>query len=257
MLTIFRFSKEDQEQSLSRRDVPGSASGSTVPPGTPPPDHPPPGHPPQGSPPPDYRPNGPPPEAGPPKGPDGSLKELPKEPPKVEAKGSNVKTYALNFLVGTVATMAGVSILKGLGGLGSSKSSAAASSSTTPPTPIQTSDPNAPSYVPYPNYMQYQNSGQQSQRRAVDRKRVDFFGEPHSKSWSINNVTDVLSPLPDPQMQSPDPFRIIIGKEKVREYPQFFKHDHRRATSHLELLSRRADLGEALKLFSRVLDELD
>jgi hypothetical protein len=66
----------------------------------------------------------------------------------------------------------------------------------------------------------------------------------------------VLSLLPDRQKQKPDPFRIILGEEKVREYLRFLKRDHRRATSHLELLSR-ADLGEALKLFRRVLDELD
>ena len=39
-------------------------------------------------------------------------------------------------------------------------------------------------------------------------------------------------------------------------YLKFLKRDHRRATSHLDLLTR-ADLGEAPKLFSRVLDELD
>ena len=66
----------------------------------------------------------------------------------------------------------------------------------------------------------------------------------------------VLSLLPGHQKQKPDPFRIIIGEEKVREYLQFVKRDNRRATSHLELLSR-ADLGEALKHFTRVLDELD
>jgi len=51
----------------------------------------------------------------------------------------------------------------------------------------------------------------------------------------------------------------MIGKEHVREYVQFIKRDHRRATSQLELLSRAvgADLEEVLKLFSRALDELD
>ncbi len=66
----------------------------------------------------------------------------------------------------------------------------------------------------------------------------------------------VLSLLPGGQKQKLDPFRIIIGEEKVREYLRFLKHDHRRAASNMELLSR-ADLGEALKLFKRVLDELD
>ena len=67
----------------------------------------------------------------------------------------------------------------------------------------------------------------------------------------------VLSLLPGRQKLKPDLFRIIIGEEKVREYLRLFlKRDYRRATSQLELLSR-ADLGEALKLFRRVLDELD
>jgi hypothetical protein len=58
------------------------------------------------------------------------------------------------------------------------------------------------------------------------------------------------------QKQKPNLFRIIIGEEKVRGYLRFLKRDHRRATLHLES-SSRADLGEALKLFRRVLDELD
>jgi hypothetical protein len=66
----------------------------------------------------------------------------------------------------------------------------------------------------------------------------------------------VLSLLPGCQKQRPDPFRMMIGEEKVREYLRFLKRDHRRVTSHLEL-STRADLGEALKPFTRVLDELD
>jgi len=58
----------------------------------------------------------------------------------------------------------------------------------------------------------------------------------------------VLSLLLGRQKQKPlkpDPFRIKIGEEKVREYLRFLKPDHRRATSNLELLSR-ADSGEAL-----------
>jgi hypothetical protein len=68
----------------------------------------------------------------------------------------------------------------------------------------------------------------------------------------------VLSLLPGHQKQNPDPFRIIIGEEapeKVREYLRFLKRYHRRTTSHPEL--SRADLEEALKLFKRVLNELD
>jgi hypothetical protein len=66
----------------------------------------------------------------------------------------------------------------------------------------------------------------------------------------------VLSLLPGRQKQKPDPFRIKIGEEKVREYLRFLKRDHRRATSALELLSR-TDLEEGLNLFKRILDELD
>ena len=47
-----------------------------------------------------------------------------------------------------------------------------------------------------------------------------------------------------------------IGEGKVRKSLQILKCDHRRASSALELFSR-TDLEEALKLFKRVLDELD
>ena len=68
----------------------------------------------------------------------------------------------------------------------------------------------------------------------------------------------VVSLLPGRQKQKPGlfPSQIKIGEVKVRVYLKFLKRDHRRATSHLDLLTR-ADLGEAPKLFSRVLDELD
>jgi hypothetical protein len=52
------------------------------------------------------------------------------------------------------------------------------------------------------------------------------------------------------------PFQIKIGEGKVRESLRILKRDHRRATSALELLSR-TDLEETLKLFKRILDELD
>jgi hypothetical protein len=45
-------------------------------------------------------------------------------------------------------------------------------------------------------------------------------------------------------------------RRKSENTLRFLKRDHRRATSHLEL-SSRADLDKALKLFRRVLDELD
>lgn len=62
----------------------------------------------------------------------------------------------------------------------------------------------------------------------------------------------VLSLLPGFQRQKSDPFRTIIGEEKVRRYLRLLKRDHRR----LELLTH-AELGEALKPLTRVLDELD
>ncbi|KAN0107169.1 hypothetical protein V8E52_010476, partial [Russula decolorans] len=100
-----------------------------------------------------------------------------KEPPKVPvAKGSNAKTLALQFLVGTAATMAGASILKEIT---AGFSSPAATSSPSPATQNPPSDSYAPTYSsgsPGPQYGQYQN-----QQRAVDHgKRADFFGEPHS-----------------------------------------------------------------------------
>jgi ribosomal protein S21 len=52
------------------------------------------------------------------------------------------------------------------------------------------------------------------------------------------------------------PFQIKIGEGKVRKSLRILKRDHRRATSALELLSR-TDLEETLKLFKRILDELD
>jgi hypothetical protein len=51
------------------------------------------------------------------------------------------------------------------------------------------------------------------------------------------------------------PFQIKIGEGKVRESLRILKRDHRRVTSTMELLSR-TDL-ETLKLFKRILDELD
>jgi hypothetical protein len=52
------------------------------------------------------------------------------------------------------------------------------------------------------------------------------------------------------------PFQIKIGEEKIRQSLRILKRDDRRATSALELLSR-TDLEEGLKLFKRILDELD
>ena len=54
------------------------------------------------------------------------------------------------------------------------------------------------------------------------------------------------------------PFQIKIGEGKVRESLRILKHDHRHATatSALESLSR-TDLEKAVKLFKRILDELD
>jgi hypothetical protein len=52
------------------------------------------------------------------------------------------------------------------------------------------------------------------------------------------------------------PFQIKIGEGKIREFLRILKRDHRRATSALELLSRN-DLEKGLKLFKRILDELD
>lgn len=52
------------------------------------------------------------------------------------------------------------------------------------------------------------------------------------------------------------PFQIIIGEGEIRESLRMLKRDHRRATSALKLLSR-TDLEKGLKLFKRMLDELD
>jgi ribosomal protein S21 len=52
------------------------------------------------------------------------------------------------------------------------------------------------------------------------------------------------------------PFQIKIGEGKVRKSLRILKRDHRRASPALELFSR-TDLEKALKLFKRMLDELD
>jgi hypothetical protein len=60
-------------------------------------------------------------------------------------------------------------------------------------------------------------------------------------------------------IQKPDQFRIIItGKceGKVKRHLRLLTHNHRHTPLPLDLLSR-ADFGEALSLFSRMLDELD
>lgn len=70
-----------------------------------------------------------------------------------------------------------------------------------------------------------------------------------------SKLLTVLSLFQGHPKQKPNPFRIMIGEEKVREYLQLLKRDHtgRRAAS---LLSG-ADLEEASRLFSRIPDELD
>ena len=55
----------------------------------------------------------------------------------------------------------------------------------------------------------------------------------------------------------PDPIRTIIGEEKVKGRLRLLTRDHtRRTSSHVDLLSR-ADLGEAISFFSRMVDNLD
>ena len=49
---------------------------------------------------------------------------------------------------------------------------------------------------------------------------------------------------------------IWIGEAKAEEFLRILIHNHRRTSPHLDLLSR-ADLGEALGLFIRMLDKLD
>jgi len=168
-------SREVREQSLSRRDP---TFGTTPPPTGP-----------GGSP----GTDNPPTEPVKVKDPEAVLSKVPKP------KGTNPKQLALNFLVGTAATMAGVSILKEITGA-FSKNNAASSSSTS----SANQNPSTYPSTPQNGYGQYQN-----QQRAVDHgKRADIF------------------------------------ETKAR------------STSHLDLLSR-GDLEEALKLFRRVLDELD
>jgi hypothetical protein len=196
LLTIFSSSREVREQSLSRRENPPSGTppfetppSGTSPSGTPPFETPPSGTspfgtPPSGTPPPQDGPGGPPESGKPPTEPVKDLQAaLPKEP---TPKGTNVKSLALNFLVGTVATMAGVSILKGITGGFSSNTPASPTSSANQNTPASsTSSANqntqyqstsGSTLTPQSGYTQNQN-----QQRAVDHgKRADIFGEPHS-----------------------------------------------------------------------------
>lgn len=60
-------------------------------------------------------------------------------------------------------------------------------------------------------------------------------------------------------IQKPDQFRIIITRKregKVKRHLRLLTHNHRHTPLPLDLLNR-ADFGEALSLFSRMLDELD
>ena len=52
------------------------------------------------------------------------------------------------------------------------------------------------------------------------------------------------------------PIQIKIGEEEVRESLRILNRDHRLETSALGLLSR-TDMESGLKLFKRILDELD
>lgn len=205
-------SREVREQSLSRRDPPPSA--------------PPPGHNP-----PEYYPS----EESKPLLQGSSaqpvrvtVKTSQAAPPKPNVpKGSNLKQYAINFLVGTAATMAGASILKAIWS-GSSSAPATSSTASTSSTSSANQNPQSQStypysstqtqtqgYGPYQGQTQGQYQGQyQNQQRDVDHgKDADFF---QAKARSVLD-------------------------------------NNRRATSH----PSRADLGEVLKLFRRVLDELD
>jgi len=193
-------SREVREQSLSRRDgTPGHGSEYSSP-GTDPKqaDHVPPGK---------------------------SVEDRPVTPPKGGSSLRSLGSYVINFVVGTAATMAAISILKGLTGSGSNNSAAAAGShgSTNQNAQYQSGYPQYQSTTTYPpgptptsqnGQTQY---GQQNQQRAVGHsKRTDIF------------------------------------EAKAR----YISENARRAASHLELFTR-GDLGEVLKLFGRAVDELD
>ena len=123
-------------------------------------------------------------------------------PEKAALKGSGSRDFALNFAVGAIATVIGVSIIRKITGGGSNN----------PPTPSSTTSTSSTNqylsgYSSGPN-SQYQSifpqdststsqsgqppSGQyQNQQRAVDdSKRVDIFGEPHSSHGPINDFAD-------------------------------------------------------------------
>jgi hypothetical protein len=102
-------------------------------------------------------------------------------PPKEAApKGSNWKTYGMNFLVGTAATMVGASILKSIMGPPDSESGIGLVIGSSPSSGDQNPQPYS-NPGPGPQYQQYQYGQYQNQRRSVDHgKRADFFGEPHS-----------------------------------------------------------------------------
>ena len=179
-------------------------------------------------------------------------KALAHKPPKTGGPGW--RGHALNFLIGTAATMTAITVLKAMSGSGSTTAAA--------PSQDDQSSSSQSSYYPTSTYPSTYQSGQnqygygQYQSQPDRGKRADLFGEPHSSYGLYYMVSlTVLSLLAGRQKKKPDPCRIIIGEEKVREYLRFLKRDYRRATPQLELMDR-ADLGEALKLFGRV-DELD
>jgi hypothetical protein len=161
LLTVFSSSSEVPEQSLSRREDP--------------------------TPPPLYHEQGHPMQPGYPPG-DAKhilILSLPGQakPPKANGWG-NIKT----FLMGTAATMAGLTILDALPwNRHSTQSSAPAPSLMTSSSPITT--------APYNQYSPSPSTGQpqyQYQQRAVDHGKRTDFSEAHfdSESQSKNDVTD-------------------------------------------------------------------
>ena len=172
MLTIFSSSREVREQSLSRRDGPTG----TPPLGTYPPENPSPGAHASGAHSTEYHP--PSEETKP-------LLQAGKKPTELpKPKGSNVKQMAANFIVGTAATMTGLSILKGITGSSSSAPVTSSTDSTSQNPQSQSTYPpsstSTQSNQPQGYGQQYQGQYRNQQRGVDHGKRADFFREPHS-----------------------------------------------------------------------------
>ncbi len=110
-------------------------------------------------------------------------------PPKTSTWKSTAGKLTVKFAVGTLATMAGISLLRSMTGSGSS------SQTSTPPTSTtSTTNPNQATYYP-----STPNRPTGYQRRALDKGLpADIFGEAYFESRFIKYVADCIATTAGP-----------------------------------------------------------